>query len=145
MRKQLISLASLCLLAMPVVAGPQLVTAAEAALPAGDVPSMRGITRGPSVEQISPNPGLKTVKGPFDLKVRFQAHGNSTIDLSTIQVLYVKSPTVNLTMRLAPYISEKGVSIDAATIPPGEHTVVISVADSSGRRGTSVMVINVEN
>lgn len=145
MRKYLISFTSLFLLAIPVFAGPQLVTPAEAALPAGDVPSLRGITRGPTIEQISPNPKLKELKGPFDLKVRFQAHGNSTIDLSTTQILYIKSPTINLTSRLAPYTSEKGVFLDDTNIPPGEHTVVISVADSSGRRGTSIMVLNVVN
>jgi hypothetical protein len=145
MRNYLIALAYFCLLTLtsPVSAGLLLVTPAEAVLPAGDVPAMRGITRGPSIELASPNPGIKSVKSPFDFKVRFLPHSGSTIDLSSVQVLYVKTPTVNLTQRMATYISDKGISVTGAQVPPGEHTVVVSVADSSGRRGTSVMVINV--
>lgn len=137
---RLAALATLPLTAL--AAGPQLVTPEEAALPAGDIPRMRGITRGPTVEVDTPRTGK--LRNPIDVKVRFQPHGSGTIDLNTVQVLYVKSPTVNLTSRLAPYVSENGIAIQGATLPPGEHTIVISVADTAGRRGTSVLVLNVD-
>ena len=143
MHKHLVALFFTLLTTLTASAAPLLITPEEASLPAGDVPIIRGITRGPTIELISPNPGIKSVKSPFDFKVAFLPHSGGAIDPDSAQVLYVKSPTINLTPRLKSNISDKGISILGAKVPPGEHTVVVSVADTSGRRKTSVIVINV--
>jgi hypothetical protein len=54
--------------------GEVLITPSEAALPPkADVGlDRRGITRGPSLDQISPNPAM-TVRSPLALKVKFTA------------------------------------------------------------------------
>lgn len=120
-----------------------LITEKEASMPAGDVPKSRGITRGPSIEQISPDPGARAVKGPIDFKVKFSPHGGAAILPETVQIQYIKTPIIDLTERAAPFINDKGVSVAGAVVPAGEHKVQISVQDSNGRWGTAVMSINV--
>lgn len=139
-------LLALLLAALPsLAAGPLvLISEDEARLPAGELQRSRGITRGPTFELISPKPGAKGVKSPLDFKLRFLAHGGATIDAESAQLLYVKSPSVDLTERVAAYIDEGGISVSKATLPPGEHVVVVSVQDSNGRRGQSAFTLSVE-
>lgn len=146
MLRQSIRSLALLIFALPALAaGPlTLITEEEARLPAGDVQKMRGITRGPTVEQISPKAEAKSVKSPLDFKLRFVAHGGASIDAESVQLLYVKSPPVDLTERVAAYVGEDGIAIGKATLPPGEHVMVVSVTDSSGRRGQSVIKLTVE-
>ena len=60
----------------------QLITAAEAALPTPPELglTLRGITRGPAIEQVEPSPDAKEVASPMSLKVGFTARNNATID-----------------------------------------------------------------
>mgnify|MGYP003596162177 CR=1 FL=1 len=145
MLRQSIESLALLLFALPALAaGPlTLVSEDEARLPAGEVQKMRGITRGPTVELISPKPDAKNVKSPLDFKLRFVAHGGASIDAESVQLLYVKSPSVDLTERVAANTSADGISIGQAALPPGEHVMVVSVTDSSGRRGQSVFKLSV--
>lgn len=146
MLRQSIESLALLIFALPALAaGPlTLITEEEARLPAGEVQKMRGITRGPTVELISPKPDVKNVKSPLDFKLRFVAHGGASIDAESVQLLYVKSPSVDLTERVAANTSADGISIGQAALPPGEHVMVVSVTDSSGRRGQSVIKLTVE-
>lgn len=146
MLKQSIRSLALLLVALPALAaGPlTLITEDEARLPAGEVQKSRGITRGPTVEQISPKAEAKSVKSPLDFKLRFVAHGGASIDADSVQLLYVKSPSVDLTGRIAAYVGEDGISVSKATLPPGEHIMAVSVTDSSGRRGQSIVKLVVE-
>ena len=145
MLKQSLRSLALLLFALPALAaGPlTLISEEEARLPAGEVQKMRGITRGPTVELISPKPDAKNVKSPLDFKLRFVAHGGASIDAESVQLLYVKSPSVDLTERVAANTSADGISIGQAALPPGEHVMVVSVTDSSGRRGQSVFKLSV--
>ena len=145
MLRQSIESLALLLFALPALAaGPlTLVSEDEARLPAGEVQKMRGITRGPTVELISPKPDAKNVKSPLDFKLRFVAHGGASIDAESVQLLYVKSPSVDLTERVAANTSADGISIGQAALPPGEHVMVVSVTDSSGRHGQSVFKLSV--
>ena len=145
LKKSIVCLA-LLLVALPsLAAGPLvLITADEARLPAGEVQKSRGITRGPTLELISPKTDARGVKSPLDFKVRFVAHGGASIDAESVQLLYVKSPSVDLSERIAAYVGEDGISVSKAALPPGEHVMVVSVQDSSGRRGQSVIKLTVE-
>src|SRR5690349_15431459 len=79
----------------------QLITEAEAAMPASSDAGMtlRGITRGPSVEVVSPASDAK-VKSPVALVVKFGARNNATIDKDSVKVTYIKEKTVDLTSRV---------------------------------------------
>ena len=116
-----------------------LITAEEAKLPS--VPKMGtrgGITRGPGIKVISPNPDGQT-KAPFAMKVEFQPHGGSKIDASSVKVTYLKKPAVDLTPRLKGAISESGISLADANAPAGTHDIKIEVTDADGRTKSEVV------
>ena len=121
-------------------AGP-LITAKEAALPpAAGALATRGIARGPAIKVVSPASDA-AVKSPFDLKLNFEARGGEKIDPASVKVVYMKSPAVDLTARLEGAISPTGIDLQKAEVPPGEHTLRVTVKDSAGRETNSTMTI----
>lgn len=118
-----------------------LITAKEAALPpAAGVLATRGISRGPAIKVVSPAPDT-AVKSPFDLKLNFEARGGEKIDPNSIKVVYMKSPLVDLTPRLQSAITPSGINFQQAEVPPGEHTIRITVKDGTGRETNNTMTI----
>ena len=116
----------------------QLVTEQEAALPPDRLPPLetRGSpTRRPSITIVSPAPNGGAVKSPLSLKVKLRAFGGAKIDPDSIVVNYKKTPMVNLTPRLAPFISADGIEVPDAEVPPGTHDFRIEVKDKDGRVG----------
>jgi hypothetical protein len=134
--------ASLLLACSAIQAGP-LVTEEEAKLPNAPGIATRGVTRGPGIKMVSPDPAVKTVKSPFDLKVGFEARGGAKIDASSVKVHYMKTPLVDLTDRLKGGIKDEGIDLAKAELPPGEHPIRVTVKDSEGRSTSSVMTLNV--
>lgn len=130
--------AAALLLALPLVAQPSwaasLITESEAALPepTGGL-THRGITRGPTVKLLSP----AETKSPFDLKIQFDPHGGGAVDPASVKVVYLRSPTVDLTERIKPYLGPTGIAMPGAEVPAGRHSVRVEVKDSEGRSGTA--------
>ena len=121
------------------VCAAPLISAQEAALPAASgTLATRGISRGPGVKLASPEADTPTAV-PFDLKVNFEARGDAKIDPNSVKVTYMKSPPVDLTPRLKKSISASGIDLNKAEVPPGTHTIRVSVKDSEGRETNSVM------
>lgn len=118
-----------------------LITATEAALPpAAGTLATRGISRGPGVKLLSPatdNP----VKGPVDLKFSFEGRGGEKIDPASVKVTYMKTPMVDLTPRVQAAISATGIDLKQADMPPGEHTLRITVKDTAGRETNSTTTL----
>lgn len=126
-------------------AGTVLIKPDEAALPpapaAASVPlATRGLTRRPNVILVSP---AASVTSPFNLELKFEAHGGSTIKPNSLRVIYLKTPDVDLTARVKPYVSAKGVDMVGAEAPPGRHMIKVKIADSEGREASVVIVVNV--
>ena len=126
-------------------AGEVLIKPDEAALPpapaaAKIVLATRGLTRRPNVTLLSP---AASVTSPFTLRLQFRAHGGSTIKPSSIEALYLKKPNVDLTGRVAPFVTAKGVDMVGAEAPPGRHVIKVMIKDSAGRQGSAVFVVNV--
>jgi hypothetical protein len=118
-----------------------LITSKEAALPAASgVLATRGISRGPAIKVVSPEPDT-TVSSPFSLKLNFEARGGEKIDPASVKVVYLKSPTVDLTPRLQSGITANGIDFGKAEVPPGQHDLRVTVKDSQGRETHSVMTI----
>jgi hypothetical protein len=116
-----------------------LISATEAALPpAVSGPPTRGISRGPGVKLLSPEADTP-VSGPVTLKLSFEGRGGEKIDPSSVRVVYMKSPLVDLTPRLQSAISANGIDLGQAEIPPGEHTLRVTVKDTAGRETSSTM------
>lgn len=124
----------------------QLITAAEAALPAPPELglTLRGITRGPAIDQIEPSPDAKDVASPLSLKVGFTARNNATIDPSSVKLTYVKSPSVDLTERMKAFVTPGGIDMKQAELPPGNHVIRIDLKDSQGRPSTTTIKLSVK-
>jgi hypothetical protein len=121
-------------------AATPLITPEEAALPAAAGESLtRGISRGPGVELVSPNTDLGPVTAPFELKIAFAPRGGSKIDPASVKVVYLKSPSIDLTPRLQSAITETGIVLPDAGVPAGEHDLKITVLDTDGRETNSVV------
>jgi hypothetical protein len=122
-----------------------LITPAEAALPASaDVGlDLRGMTRGPSLDQISPKPAA-SVRSPFALKIKFAPHNNTKVDVAAARVTYLRLPPVDLTERLKKYTRSDGIDMPNAEAPPGTHLLRVELKDSLGRTSISVIKLIVE-
>jgi len=129
------------LLAQGAALAAPLITAKEAALPpAAGVLATRGISRGPAIKMVSPEPEA-AVKSPFNLKLNFEARGGEKIDPNSVKVVYMKSPFVDLTSRLQSAITPTGIDFQQAEVPQGEHMLRVTVKDSAGRETNSTMTI----
>jgi len=94
--RYLISLVIMALMSLSTMAAP-LINAKEAALPnAAGTLGTRGISRGPAVKLQSPEQDTPVV-APFEFKVNFEPRGDARIDPSSVKVIYMKSPFVDLT------------------------------------------------
>jgi hypothetical protein len=123
-----------------------LITAAEAALP---VPpdsglTLRGITRGPAIEQVEPQPDAQNLASPLSLKVKFTARNNAEIDKDSVKVTYVRTPSVDLTARLKTHLTTDGIVMDKAEVPSGTHVLRVDLKDSQGRASTALIKLSVK-
>jgi hypothetical protein len=115
-----------------------LVTPAEAALPPGQIPTLdlRGSpTRRPIVIVVSPPRNAGQVRSPLDLKLQFRAFGGAAINPNSVVVTYLKQPSIDMTQRLTPYITARGIDVPNAQVPPGNHQFWIMLKDNAGRIG----------
>jgi hypothetical protein len=122
-----------------------LITASEAAEPpTSDVRmNVRGITRGPSIDQISPSP-TTTVHSPLELRIRFTTHNSAKVDPSDVRVIYEKQTLIDLTDRLRKYVTGEGIDMPDAEVPPGTHLLRVEVTDSLGRKSVSEVKLLVQ-
>jgi len=118
-----------------------LITAKESALPAASGTfATRGISRGPAVKLNSPEADT-LINSPFDFKVLFEARGEGKIDPNSVKVVYMKSPFVDLTPRLKSAITPTGINFSKAEVPPGTHTIRVTVKDMDGRETNQVITL----
>jgi hypothetical protein len=121
----------------------QLITEQEAKLPPpkGAVAvDRRGIMRGPKVEFVSPS---DAVSSPLRLILKFESFGGAKIDPESVKVVFLRTPNVDLTARVKPFVQADGINMQDAELPPGEYTVRVDIKDSDGRPGTTVFTLKV--
>lgn len=121
-----------------------LITTEEAKLPppkGAIAMSARGVTRGPKVELV---PQAGAIRSPVRLQLKFQTYGGSKVDLDAVQATYLRTPNVDLTPRIKPFVNATGIDVPAAELPPGDHMVRIDIKDSDGRAATANFVLKVE-
>jgi hypothetical protein len=124
-------------------AGLVLITPDEAKLPPPKVAvamTARGVTRGPQIELVQER---DPTKSPTHLQLKFQAHGGAKVDPSSVQMTYLRTPDVDLTARIKPFVTDAGIDLQDAVVPPGAHILRVDVKDSDGRAGTLSFVLNV--
>ena len=81
------------------------------------------------------------INSPFNCKVLFEARGEGKIDPNSVKVVYMKSPFVDLTPRLKSAITPTGINFSKAEVPPGTHTIRVTVKDMDGRETNQVITI----
>lgn len=121
----------------------QLITEEEAKLPPpkGAVAAdRRGILRGPKVEFVSPG---DSVSSPMRLHLKFESFGGAKIDPDSVKVIFLRTPNVDLTPRVKPFVQADGINMQDAELPPGDYTVRVDVKDSDGRPGTAIFTLKV--
>jgi hypothetical protein len=142
-----IAVALLLLLSAPAGA-LTLITAEEAALPAGapqpltaPAAPQRGITRPPQIDLVSP--ARRPVHSPFEFRIGFVAHGGAHIDPKSVKIIYLRQDNIDLTNRLKSAITAKGIDVPNAETPPGRYVFRIEVQDDDGHISATDIVIDV--
>jgi len=128
----------------PAGAGTVLISADEAKLPPakGAVGvATRGITRGPKVAYVGG--AADPAKSPMRLQLKFESFGGAKIDTDSLKVTYVKSPSVDLTPRLKPFVKPDGIDMPDAELPAGDHLIRVDVKDSDGRTASTSFTLKV--
>lgn len=128
---------------VPAHAGQVLITEAEARLPpprGAITADRRGITRGPKIELIA---GTEPIHSPMHLQLKFESYGGAKIDPDSVKVTYMRTPNVDLTGRVKPFVQPVGIDIPDVELPLGDHMVRVDVKDSDGRVGSTSFVLKV--
>ncbi len=131
------------LLVWPVANATQLITDEEARLPppkGAIAAGNRGILRGPRVEVVSPN---EPSHSPLRLQLKFESFGGARINIESVRVIYLRTPNVDLTDRVRPFIQADGIDMPDAELPPGEYMMRVEVRDSDGRPGSASFTLKI--
>ena len=129
---------ALALTSLPWLACAQikLITEAEAQTPNLQVPATRAITRGPGISLLSPS---EVTGKSFALKLAFEPRGGAKIDASTIKFEYLKQPIIDLTAKFKAGLNGNQIELSQASVPAGTHPIRVSVRDSEGREGNTII------
>ena len=57
--------------------------------------------------------------------------------------MFLRTPNVDLTARVKPFIQADGINIQDAELPAGDYTVRVDIKDSDGRPGTAIFTLKV--
>src|SRR6202047_2567495 len=118
-----------------------LITEEEAKLPPprGAVAAdRRGITRGPKIDVVLQG---EQVHSPMHFQLKFETFGGAKIDPDSVKVTYLKTPNVDLTSRIKPFVQPTGIDIPDVELPVGDHMVRVDIKDTDGRVGSISFVL----
>ena len=114
----------------------KLITEAEAQAPNLQVPATRAITRGPGINLLSPT---EVTGKSFAFRMVFEPRGGAKIDPGSIKFEYLKQPVVDLTARFKTGLNGNHLELPQASVPAGTHPIRVSVRDSEGREGNTII------
>ena len=130
-------------LSIPARAATVLITEQEAKLPPprGAVAAdRRGITRGPKIDVVLQG---EQVHSPMHFQLKFETFGGAKIDPDSVKVTYLRTPNVDLTSRIKPFVQPTGIDIPDVELPVGDHMVRVDIKDTDGRVGSISFVLKV--
>ena len=130
-------------MATPAFAGTVLITEEEAKLPppkGAIAADRRGVTRGPKIKFVEEG---EQSHSPARLQLKFESFGGARIDTDSVKMTYMRTPNVDLTPRIKPFVQTGGIDIPDVELPAGEHMVRVDVKDSDGRIGTTSFVLKI--
>jgi hypothetical protein len=125
------------------------ITPEEAQLPAYQgIPHFktRGISLGPRIIVLSPpsNGDAFVSNRPVKLQVRFETTADAPVDIRSLKVTYLRLFGIDITDRVRPYASEKGIEVDNVEIPPGEHRIELEIKDRQGHDTDEILKLVVK-
>ena len=123
-----------------------LITPQEAAMkpaPISPLDEMSGgVTgNGPIVELEKPQTENQ-IESPVEIAINFQ-NRLAEINLDSLSVEVVKFINIDITDRIKPYVTVKGIHIPDAPLPSGEHTILLYIEDVEGNPTDFEMTITV--
>ncbi len=98
-------------------------------------------TRAPDVVVQSPT---GPVGSPFPLRVAFTPHNGARIDPNSVTVTLLSKPEIDLTNRVRPFLSARGVDFAQAEAPPGQYRIRIELIDDAGHIGATTVDLQVQ-
>jgi hypothetical protein len=128
---------------VPAFAAHVLITQDEAKLPppkGAFAVDRRGVTRGPKISIVGDTEPLHS---PIHLQLKFESFGGAKIDEDSVKVTYLRTPNVDLTARIKPFVQMTGIDVPDAELPVGDHMVRIDIKDSDGRPGSASFTLQV--
>jgi len=99
--------------------------------------------KGPMIIVNNPKDG-ESCRAPLMVDLHFETRPDSAVDLETLKVLYRKMISIDITDRIRPYATEKGIYIPEADIPKGNHTIEIRIADNRGNYSFRELVFSIQ-
>jgi len=139
----IICVSAAMLSSIPAYAVQVLITEEEAKLPPprGAVAvDRRGITRAPKIDFVADS---APVHSPMHFQLKFESFGGATIDPASVKVIFLRTPNVDLTSRVKPFVQTTGIDIPDVQLPVGDHMIRVDLKDSEGRAGSTSFVLNV--
>ena len=79
----------------------------------------------------------------MQLMLKFESFGGTKIDPESVKMIFLRTPNVDLTPRIKPFVKPDGINMQDAELPPGEYAVRVDIKDSDGRPGTTVFTLKV--
>lgn len=117
----------------------RLITEEEAKAPSQQVSSTRAITRGPGVKLLTP---ANVTAKSFAFKLMLEPRGGASLNATSLRVEYLKHPPIDLTSRVQSGLVGNTLEMSNVTVPTGEHPLRVSIRDSEGREGSTVIHLN---
>ena len=99
------------------------------------------INKGPIVEVEKPQTD-KPIGSPVEVVINFRKR-LSEINLDSLSVEVEKLINIDITDRVKPYVTLKGIRIPDAPLPSGEHTILLYIEDVEGNPTDFEMTIHV--
>lgn len=121
-----------------------LLTAEEGALanpPASLIDAGSSLDTGPSIEVVKPEQNVD-LRSPVSIIVRFVPNGKE-VDLSLLKVEVLKLFAIDITDRVLPYTTRKGIQADNAILPAGEHKLRVTIGDVEGGVSRKVFLVKI--
>ncbi len=67
------------------------------------------------------------------IHIQFSTRNGIKLKLDTFKMTYMKSPLVDLTQRVTPYLSDSGIDVPKAILARGRHIIRLEISDVDGR------------
>jgi hypothetical protein len=114
---------------------------AMAIAPAGLIDVGNTLDTGPSIEVVKPEQNAD-LRSPVAIIVRFVPNGKE-VDLSSLKVEVLKLLTIDITNKVLPFATRKGIQAENAILPSGEHQLRVTIGDVGGGISRKVFLVKI--